>query len=352
MQRCKSIDRPVTLRELIVSALLAIVMALAFVQEARAREIVDATGRTVTIPDTPTRVFAAGPPASVLLYALAPETMVGWVRAPRESDMPFLLPSTHDLPELGRLTGQGGTVNLEVLLAAKPDLIVDFGTVNPTYIDLANRVTEQTGIPYILIDGSFANTPAAIRAMAEVLGVPERGEALASYAEQALARVDAVLAEVPEEDRPHVYLARSPEGLEAPARGSINAEIVERVGAVNVVEAETQGLVTTSLEQIIGWAPDTIITIDQGFAAQVGSESDWQSVPAVANGRVFLAPASPFGWIDAPPSVNRLIGLTWLLHRLYPDHVEGDLRAEVREFHRLFWQVEPDAAALDRLLGN
>lgn len=352
MKRCSSREQPMHWRHLIVPALIAALLALAFVQEARAREIVDATGRTVTIPDAPARVFAAGPPASVLLYALAPERMVGWVRAPRDEDRPFLLPATRDLPELGRLTGQGGTVNLEVLLATGPDLIVDFGTVNPTYIDLANRVTEQTGIPYILIDGSFENTPAAIRALAEVLGVPERGEALAAWAEAALARVDAVLAQVPEEARPRVYLARGPEGLETPARGSINAEIVERVGGINVAVGETRGLVTPSLEQVIAWAPDTIITIDRSFAAEVGRRADWQAVPAVAAGRVFLAPSAPFGWIDAPPSVNRLIGLSWLMHRFYPDRVEGDLRAEVRDFYRLFWQVEPDEAQLDRLLGR
>lgn len=65
------------------------------------------------------------------------------MRAPRAAELPFLVPSTHNLPELGCLTGQGGTVNLEVQLAAEPDLIVDFGTVGPTYIDLANRVSEQ-----------------------------------------------------------------------------------------------------------------------------------------------------------------------------------------------------------------
>lgn len=288
----------------------------------------------------------------MLLYALKPEAMVGWVRAPRDEDKPFLLPSTHDLPELGRLTGQGGTVNLEVLLAAEPDLIVDFGTVNDSYIDLAHRVQDQTGVPMILIDGRFENTPAAIRQLAEVLGVPERGEQLAAWAEAQLARVDAVLADLPEEARPKVYLARGPEGLETPARGSINAEIVERVGGVNVAVGETRGLITPSLEQVIAWAPDTILTIDRSFAQSVGGNPDWQAVPAAAQGRVFLAPSAPFGWIDAPPSVNRLIGLAWLLHTFYPERVEGDLRAEVRDFYRLFWQVEPDEAQLDRLLGR
>ena len=331
---------------------LAAMAVLLVGQGAFAREVTDATGRTVTIPDAPARVFAAGPPAATLLYTLSPDKMIGWVRAPKDRDLPYLLPSTHDLPELGRLTGKGGSLNLEVLLAAKPDLIVDFGTVNPTYIDLANNITEQTGIPFILIDGSFDQTPEAIRAMAKILGVAERGEMLATSAEETISRIDAVLNKVPTTDRPLAYLARGPEGLEAPARGSINAEIVERVGAVNVVQAETKGLVTPSLEQVIAWAPDTIVTIDQDFAATVAQDADWQAVPAVTDGRVFLAPAAPFGFIDSPPSVNRLIGVTWLLHQFYPHHMQSSLRAEVQDFYKLFYQVDLDEAALDRLLVN
>ena len=59
--------------------------------------------------------------------------MVGWARAPREAEKPFLLPAVRDLPELGRLTGRGATLNLERLIAAKPDLVIDFGSINDTY---------------------------------------------------------------------------------------------------------------------------------------------------------------------------------------------------------------------------
>ena len=37
-----------------------------------ARNVTDSAGRTVEVPDKISRVFAAGPPASVLLYVLAP----------------------------------------------------------------------------------------------------------------------------------------------------------------------------------------------------------------------------------------------------------------------------------------
>jgi iron complex transport system substrate-binding protein len=334
-------------------ALAALIAALALVvAPAWARTVTDSAGRSVEIPDHVGRVFAAGPPASVLLYMLAPQTMTGWVRAPRAEEKPFLQPAVRDLPETGRLTGKGDTVNLEQLLAAKPDLIVDFGTISDTYKSLADRVQQQTGIPYLLIDGSFPNTPAALRLMAGILGVPERGEALAKAAEAIFAQVDATLAAVRADKRPKAYLARGAEGLESGSRGSITTEILERVGAVNVVEGlrDKGGLVIASAEQVIAWAPDTIIALDRRFVQAVAANPDWQPVPAVKAKRVFLAPGLPFGFVDFPPSVNRLIGLTWLLHTLYPEQAPGDLRAQVRDFYHLFYQVDLTDADLARLL--
>ncbi len=319
---------------------------------ALARAVTDSAGRMVEVPDTIAHVFAAGPPASTLLYTLAPQDMVGWVGAPRPAEKQYLAPATRDLPQLGRLTGRGDTLNLERLIAAKPDIVVDFGTINDTYRSLADRVQAQTGIPYLLVDGRFANTPQALRLLAGVLGVKERGEALAHAAEETFAAVDRVLAAVPEAKRPRVYLARGPEGLETGSRGSINTEIIERVGGVNVVEGlrEKGGLVRASPEQVIAWSPDTIVTLDRAFRDTVAQQPAWAFVPAVARGRVFLSPNLPFGFIDAPPSVNRLIGLRWLLHRFYPAEATGDERAEVQSFFRLFYQIDLDDAALDRLL--
>ena len=82
-----------------LTAALALVVAPAW-----ARTVTDSAGRQVDIPDHVGRVFAAGPPASILVYILAPQTMTGWVRAPRPEDKPFLLPAVRDLPETGRLT--------------------------------------------------------------------------------------------------------------------------------------------------------------------------------------------------------------------------------------------------------
>jgi iron complex transport system substrate-binding protein len=88
--------------------------------------------------------------------------------------------------------------------------------VRDTYVSLADRVQAQTGIPYLLIDGTFANTPAAVRLLGEVLGVEEHAERIAAYVESTFAEVDAVLARVPQEERSRVYLARPERARDGP----------------------------------------------------------------------------------------------------------------------------------------
>ena len=67
-----------------------------------------------------------------------------------------------------------------MLLAADPDLVFDFGAVSGTCRSLAEGVQAQTGLPCALVDGSCEATPAALREVGALLGVPERGERLAA----------------------------------------------------------------------------------------------------------------------------------------------------------------------------
>jgi len=317
-----------------------------------AAELVDATGRTVRLPDQVTRIMAAGPNAAVPLYVLAPEKMIGWPIAPRPAEREFLLPSTVDLPELGRLTGRGDTANIEVVIKEHPDLVFDFGSVTPTYVSLAERVEHQSGIPYLLLDGKLDQSAASIRTIGKVLGVPERAEAVAHYLEDTEHLLDSRLKDLAPSARRRVYLARQANGLETGLQGSINTEIIERAGGINVAERGTGrgGIADVSIEQVIAWAPDTVITWDAEFYARVEADPVWQTVPAVRNQRVFLAPRLPFGWIDAPPSINRAIGLRWIAALLYPDRFTEDIAGTARDFYRLFYQIDLTDNQLARIL--
>jgi iron complex transport system substrate-binding protein len=336
-----------------IRTLLALLAVLLLAQPAQAgRTIIDSAGRTVELPDRVDTVFAAGPPAAILLYVLAPDRMLGWPRANRADERDYLAEPYASLPELGTLTGQGGEANLERVVTLAPDLIIDFGSVRDTYVDLADRVQAQTGIPYLLIDGRFENTAAALRLLGQALGVPERGEFLAADAEATFARIDAILAEVQEAQRPKAYLARGPEGLESGVVGSINTEILERAGGVNVLgtSATARGLVQVNVEALVAADPDIIVTWDRQFFASHKESPLWQRMRAVQEGRVHLSPVLPFGWIDRPPSLNRLIGLDWMAAVFFPDHYPGDLEERTRDFYRLWYHLELTDDQLVRLL--
>jgi iron complex transport system substrate-binding protein len=95
---------------------------LAAATSAAARIITHSVGRKIPVPENIERVFAAGPPVSILLYILAPERMTGWPDPPTAEERPFIAEPYRDLPALGRLTRRGSTANLEVVLKTKPDL--------------------------------------------------------------------------------------------------------------------------------------------------------------------------------------------------------------------------------------
>ena len=314
--------------------------------------VVDAAGRDVPVSATVTRVFPAGPPAAILLYTLAPEILLGWPRANRPEECEFMLPDVCARPEVGRLTGRGNTANLEAVLALKPDLILDVGSTSPTYVSLAARVQEQTGIPYALLDGRFEAIAPTYRKLGELTRRQSEAEALARYAVDTMTTIKARVDQIPAGQRPRVYYARGPRGLETGLAGSINVETIEFLGAHNVAAERTGGLALVSLEQVLLWNPDVIVTIDADFAASVRGDPLWAPVTAVRAGQVHLSPKLPFGWVDFPPSVNRLIGLWWLAKILYPAQFPEDMRALTRDFYSRFYHVTPSDAQIERVLAG
>jgi iron complex transport system substrate-binding protein len=304
------------------------------------------------VPDKVERIFPAGPPASVLLYTLAPDLLLGWTRSHEPAQCEFLGASACDKPEVGRLTGRGNTTNVEVLLRFRPDLILDVGTVNDTYISLANRLQEQTGIPCVLLDGRFDAIAPVYRKLGDLTRRQDQAETFARYAENTVTTIKARIDKIPDDQRPRVYYGRGPNGLETGLGGSINLETIEFLGAHNVAAERRGGMATVSVEQVLAWNPDVIITIEPTFAATVKTDPVWAPIKAVQTARIYLSPRLPFGWVDFPPSVNRLIGLWWLAKALYPDKFPDDLRPLTREFYQRFYHMTPSDEQIDYLLSG
>jgi iron complex transport system substrate-binding protein len=277
-------------------------LVLAWSGGAAAAEIVDATERSVQIPDHIARVVPAGPPAAVLLEAIAPDLMAGWPSSMGNGARALLPPDAAKLPQIPRVTGREDVS--EQIKALKPDLILDYGAVTPRYAEVARMTQQRTGIPTILLDGALPKIPDTFRHLGAILHREERAEVLARFAEALLALPASSI-------HPRVLYARGPDGLIATAPNTDVTEVFTQLGW-KVVAPEGSGTFRpTSVDAIRTLDPDMLVFADPAMQQAIQTDA-WKSVRAVRDGHVLISPSLPFGWVEEPPSINRLLGLAWL----------------------------------------
>lgn len=313
------------------------------------------TPLTVAIGGTPgpnitQRVVSASAPADMLLLAVAPEKLVGLSSFDfsRQTAIPF-----HDdiraLPKLGRLAGRASTLSLETLLALKPDLVVDCGNADETWLSQARQVSAQTQIPWLLINGELRRSPEQLLAAGEALGVDSRARAQVRLArrfvDEALAFSHSPGAKL------SFYAARGARGLETGLQGSLHTEAAELLGLHNVAQIPgRQGLTQVSMENLLSWQPDIILVQDAVTAQYLREDPVWQGVNAVANQRILFLSGLPFGWLDAPPGINRLLGLR-RLHAWLDPQVNASFKADMQRYSELFWHTTLSDAQYQRLVA-
>src|SRR6516164_3903415 len=322
-----------------------------FAVPGRGADFVDSAERYVVLPDRIGRVMAADQSAAVLVFVLAPEKLVGWSRPLSREQRAYLPAKFARLPVVGQLNGPTPTAAADAVARLHPDLIIDTGPVSPEAGARADAIQQQTRTPYILLDGSIQHIPDALVTVGAMLGVAERGQDLATYARNAIDNLRGRLLVTESTSRPLVYYGRGADGLETGLAGAQVMASIDQAGVINVASRLGNGELTrVTRDQIRAWDPAIIIAQQRSFYNALQRDRGWRGVAAVANKRVYLAPAAPFGWIDDPAGVNRIIGLPWLTALFYPDVYQEDLRTNVREFYDKFYRIKLSDRQLEALV--
>lgn len=316
-------------------------------EEAAAEETADATriftdsaGREVEVDAEITRIAATGPLAQIALYAIAPDLMVGWTSDWSEASEKYIPEEYLALPVLGQLYGGKGEMNLEELLAADPQVVIDFGQPKASIVEDLDGLQEQTGIPFVHITASLLETGDAYRKLGELLGREEEGEALATYCEETCEKC---LAAAEASEPAKLLFITGENGLNVIAKDSFHAEVVDLLAdnLAVVDEPSSKGTGNESdLEQIMNWNPEVIIFSPDSIYETVGEDPAWQTIPAIENHRYYEVPAQPYNWMGFPPSVQRYPGMLWLAKTLYPDAADYDLKEEIVRYYDLFYHYE------------
>jgi len=178
-----------------------------------------------------------------------------------------------------------------------------------------------------MVDGGLTGQDEAYQFLGNILGVEDRASKLADYSKLVVDGIEEKAKQIPDAEKRSVYYAAGLSGLETVPMGSINTEVLDFVGGINIadpgVEKDLRRM-EVSLEQIIGWNPELIIispdsSDNHEIYETILNDTAWSNIDAVQNKEVYEIPAIPYDWFNRPPSVMRLMGLQWLGDLLYPD---------------------------------
>ncbi len=327
-------------------------------------EIVDMGGRTLTIPSPENleRIYPTGSTALMLLYTLAPDKMTA---APSstgsaftEEQKKFVTEEVWDLPSYGTMSGSNGSLNLEAIKNADVQVILSMGTSTITETDIseADDLQAQLDIPVVLFSGEMADYAEAYRLLGKIIDREEDAEKIIAYTSDIVEKVEAVAAQVPEEERVTLYYAEGDDGLATEPASSNRSYVFNTAGAINVAQVDAKsgfGQSAVSMEQILSWNPQIIITQGTSNAYEtILSDPNWATIDAVKNGRVYKMPDLPYSWADRPPSVNRFIGLHWMANLLYPDLYDIDIVDVAIDYYKVMYHVDVTREDMEALLAN
>ena len=328
---------------LAVSALLLSLSVCAFA-DGTEREFTDSLGRAVLLPEKVEKIALSGPLTQIYAFPLCPELLVGFSLAFSEDAEKYIPDEYLKLPELGQLYGGKGTMNLEALLAADPDVVIDVGQAKKTMAEDFDKLSEQTGIPFVHIEATIETAPEAYRLLSELIGERGKAEELAAWCEKTLKSVRECMEKVDADNaRKNVVYCLGPKGLNVLADGSFHAQIIS-LCANNAAKLENpvshgDGN-ETDMEQLMLWDPDVFLFQHNSVYGEIGGDETWQQLRAVKNGEYYEIPCGPYGWISSPPAVQCYLGMLWLTDTLYPDYTDYDLKTEVTEYYKLFYGCE------------
>ena len=231
----------------------------------------------------------------------------------------------------------GKDFNYEDLVTLAPDVVFD-STDN-----LRDKLS-SVNLPLVnCMFKTFEEMEQSVTLTGQVFGgeAPAIAEKYVGELEQTLADVKAVTDDIAEEDRPSVLHGNSVYTMTLDGAGTIIDDWISVAGGVNANPEDTTGnaQATFSLEQIIDWNPDVIITGKPEEVDQILNDPDWASITAVQNGAVYVNPKGVFGWDRY--GVEELLQIQWAAALLHPDlFADLDIAAKVKEFYKTYLRYD------------
>ena len=240
------------------------------------REVVDEFGRTIRVPQLPSRIVSLAPSLTETLYALGVQDRL--VGDTDYCDYP---------PDAQKKRKVGGPINpnLEEIAALHPDLVLVAKEINR--LDTV-RALDTLGIPaYATRAQNVDEILSTTQKLADLLGVSETGKSLTADLQSRLAALHAKLESLPPSRVLFVVWTRP---LISVGKNTFIADALRRADAASIVDA-TQDWPQMNLEEVVRLQPEYLVfAASHAESASRDFESlsvlpGWKLLDAVRNRR-------------------------------------------------------------------
>jgi ABC-type Fe3+-hydroxamate transport system, periplasmic component len=294
-----------------------LVLSLAAPIRAASRAVVDASQRTVHVPDSVERVICSGSGCLRLLTYLNAQSLavaVDDIESRRRSfdARPYALanPQFRTLPIFGEFRGHD---NPELIMTLEPQPQVILKTYASSMGYDPVELQAKTHIPVVVLNyGNLGELRPqlyqTLRTMGEVVGRQQRAEAVITFIEEQIADLARRTGDIPENERPSVFVGgvafKGPHGYQStepayPPFSFVNARNLAYDKGITGKELTHSDV---SKEKIIEWNPDYLFldlaTLQLGDNAgglfELRTDPAYRTLSAVRDGKVYGL--LPYNW--------------------------------------------------------
>ena len=299
----------------------------------------DMAGREVTLEKQPERIVSGYYISSSACIALGlTDKMVGIEdKSAKRPIYKLAAPALIDLPNVG----SAKAFDLEACIATEPDLVI----LPMKQKDTAQTLQEMGIATLLVLPESHEQLIEMFTLIGTATNTVKQAEKLISYYNTKLSAVTELTRDIPDDEKPVVYLGSTSDILRTAPREMYQASLITTAGGKNAGDVlEGSSWTDIDNETFLTMNPDIIVIPTDNFAVSspdytaedVMNNPTFSDVTAVKNGTVYQMPVGYEAWDSPVPS--GILGTLWMLKTLHPELYPAEqFAADVNEFYTVFY---------------
>lgn len=299
----------------------------------------DMAGREVTLEKQPERIVSGYYISSSACIALGlTDKMVGIEdKSAKRPIYKLAAPALIDLPNVG----SAKAFDLETCIATEPDLVI----LPMKQKDTAQTLQEMGIATLLVLPESHEQLIEMFTLIGTATNTVKQAEKLISYYNTKLSAVTELTRDIPDDEKPVVYLGSTGDILRTAPREMYQASLITTAGGKNAGDVlEGSSWTDIDNETFLTMNPDIIVIPTDNFAVSspdytaedVMNNPTFSDVTAVKNSAVYQMPVGYEAWDSPVPS--GILGTLWMLKTLHPELYPAEqFAADVNEFYTVFY---------------